>query len=108
MKTLKFADNLVPLILSGEKISTWRLFDDKDLWIGDELEFINKISRKNFAKAKIVSLYEKKLGDIKEKDFEGHEKYESNEEMIKTLKKFYGDKVDSDTLVKIIKFEIIK
>jgi hypothetical protein len=31
MKTLKFYDNLIPLILSGEKTSTWRIFDDKNL-----------------------------------------------------------------------------
>ena len=108
MKTLKFADNLVPLILSSEKTVTWRLFDDKDLQIGDELEFINKINRKKFAEAKIIALYEKRLADIEEGDYDGHEKYESNDDMIKTLKKFYGEKVDKDSLVKIIKFEIIK
>jgi len=31
MKKLKFEPNLVPKILSGEKTSIWRLFDDKDL-----------------------------------------------------------------------------
>jgi hypothetical protein len=51
MKTLKFAANLVPLILSGEKTSTWRLFDDKDLQVGDELEFINKNTNTTFASA---------------------------------------------------------
>jgi len=38
MKTVKFRDYLVPLVLSGGKTSTWRLFDDKDLSVGDEIE----------------------------------------------------------------------
>ena len=42
MKTLKFASHLVQKILSGEKTSTWRLFDDKDLQVGDGLIFVNK------------------------------------------------------------------
>lgn len=31
MKVLKFSENLVPLILSGQKTATWRMFDEKDL-----------------------------------------------------------------------------
>jgi hypothetical protein len=108
MKTLKFAANLVPLILSGEKTVTWRLFDDKDLQVGDELEFINKDTNVNFAKAKIISLYEKRLGDIGKNDYEGHEKFESTEEMIETYKNFYGEKVSEDSLVKIIKFDLVQ
>lgn len=37
MKTLKFAPHLVPLVLSVEKISIWRLFDEKNLTDGDKL-----------------------------------------------------------------------
>ena len=40
MKTLKFTTQLVEKILSGEKTSTWRLFDDKDFKNGDNLAFI--------------------------------------------------------------------
>lgn len=41
MKTIKFRDYLVPLVLSGEKNSTWRLFDDKDIQVGDTVQLIN-------------------------------------------------------------------
>lgn len=44
MKTLKFTPELCALIVTGQKKSTWRLFDDKNLQVGDELSFINKIS----------------------------------------------------------------
>jgi hypothetical protein len=106
VKTLKFKPHLAELILKGEKTVTWRLFDDKDLKVGDELELVNKEIMQKFAEAKIVGVREKKLGEIKEGDYEGHEKYESMEAMIGEFKKFYGDRVDNNTLVKIIEFKL--
>ena len=107
MKTLKFKPELVPLILSGEKITTWRLFDDKDLQIGDELIFINKFTGEEFAKAKIISLDIIKLKDIDEGYFSGHEKYQSPDELCQSFKSYYGDAVNLDTETKIVKFELI-
>jgi len=106
MKTLKFAPNLVSMVLSGEKTSTWRLFDDKDLCVGDELVLINKETGEEFARAVITKVKEKKLKDVKEEDFAGHEKFESEEKMYETYRKYYGDKVNPDTLVKMIDFDI--
>lgn len=104
MKTLKFAKELVALILSGEKTSTWRLFDDKDLTVGDELEFINKDSGEVFGRGQILDIGEKKLCEITEDDFDGHEKFENNEKMIETYRGYYGSRVDNNTIVKMIKF----
>ena len=42
MKILKFKNELVSLISSGEKDSTWRLFDDKNLQEGDEVILVNQ------------------------------------------------------------------
>lgn len=39
-KTLKFAPDLVPLVLSGKKDTTWRLWDDKNLTENDIVDFI--------------------------------------------------------------------
>jgi hypothetical protein len=107
MKTLKFTKELVSLIISGEKTSTWRLFDDKDLEVGDDLEFINKNTLETFGYAKITEIREKKLGDLVEKDYDGHEKFVSNEEMIETYKGYYGDRVNENTIVKIIRFSFV-
>lgn len=108
MKTLKFAPELVPLILSGEKTSTWRIFDDKDLSLGDELIFINKATKEEFAKARILTIREKKLGEIDEADFdEGHERFESSEKMLKSYRSYYGDAVTMETPIKIIGFELL-
>lgn len=107
MKTLKFAKNLVPLVLSGEKTATWRLFDDKDLKVGDSLNLINKDTGEEFAKAVITTVKYKKLGDVNDGDYIGHEKFESREIMMNTYKMYYGDNVDKDTLIKMINFKML-
>ncbi|MFA5157649.1 MAG: ASCH domain-containing protein [Patescibacteria group bacterium] len=107
MKKLKFAANLVDKILSGEKTSTWRLFDDKNLLVGDQLEFTNAESGEQFAGAKIVEIKEKTFAEIEPNDFETHETYSSPEEMLKTYRGYYGDQVDENTQVKIIKFDLM-
>jgi len=107
MKTLKFENKLAELILSGKKDSTWRLFDDKNLSVNDDLILFNSDILEEFAKAKIISINEKKLKDINEVDYDGHEKFENNDEMIKTYQRYYGDKVTGNSFVKIIKFKLI-
>ncbi len=108
MKTLKFVTELIPLVLSGEKTSTWRIFDDKDLSLGDELIFINKATKEEFAKARILTIREKKLGEIDEADFdEGHERFESSEKMLESYRSYYGDAVTMETPIKIIGFELL-
>lgn len=106
MKTLKFKSHLVPLILSGEKTSTWRLFDDKDLQPGDNLELVNKDTMEKFSEATIVGIREKTLKDVSDQDFDGHEKFESAEKMYETYRLYYGDKVTPETIVKIIQFKL--
>ena len=108
MKTLKFSPHLVPLVISGEKNVTWRLFDDKNLSLNDELEFVNKETGKVFGHAKITNVREKKFEDICHEDFDGHEKFSSNEVMLETYKGYYGDKVNKDSVVKIISFSFFK
>lgn len=108
MKTLKFKDHMVPLILSGEKDSTWRLFDDKDLREGDELLLVNKDTGNQFGKALVISAREKKLSDLQDSDFDGHEKFESKEKMYENYRSYYGDKVSPDSIVKMVKFKLEK
>ncbi len=107
MKTLKFADDLVALILSGEKTSTWRLFDDKCLRVGDELSLVKKSTGIQFALARIVGVKEKKLGEVDENDFNGQEKFENKEAMLQIYRKYYGDEVDWNVSVKIIGFKLL-
>lgn len=105
-KALKFKEFKANWILDGTKTSTIRLFDDKDLKAGDDLELIDSDNNKTFAKAKITEVIEKKLDELNDMDLKGHEKWDSHDEMIKSLKEYYGDKVNKDTPAKIIKFKL--
>ena len=93
--------------MSGQKSSTWRLWDDKDLTTGDIVEFGNSETREVFAKAEITKVVEKQFKDLNEEEKEGHEKYESEEELFKQFEKYYGKPVNNDTVFKIIWFKLI-
>jgi hypothetical protein len=107
-KRLRFAQDLVPLIRSGEKVSTWRLWDDKDLTVGDIVNFIEYGTDIHFATGKLTKIIEKPLGKLTEVDKQGHEKFSSDEEMYTTYTNYYGRAANKDTLVKLIWFELIK
>ena len=105
-KTLKFRSHLAELILNGEKDATWRLFDDKNLSEGDEVELINWNTGEKFGEAILVKVWEKRMGDLEDSDFDGHEKFASEDEMYANYRTYYGDRVGPDTIVKIIRFEV--
>ena len=107
-KQLKFFPKLVPLILSGQKTSTWRVFDDKDLKTGDIIDFIDRGNLKTFARARIIDVKKKSFSDLNDTDKTGHEEFSSDEEMYKTYFKYYNQPVGPETKVKIIKFKLIK
>ena len=107
MKSLKFMPHLVQRILSGEKTSTWRLFDDENLSDGDEFLMLNKETGEEFAKGKITQVSEKKLGELDENDFVEHDGCNSHEDLINHYKSYYGDKVSLDTPIKMVDFELL-
>jgi hypothetical protein len=106
MKIVKFRSNLIKQIISREKTSTWRLFDDKNLSVDDKINIQEWETKKDFGTAIITQVKEKKLKDLQDSDFEGHEKYESEEKMYEAFRKYYGDKVTPETIVKIIEFKL--
>lgn len=93
--------------MGGEKTVTWRLFDDKDLKEGDELQFIEWETRKEFGHGVVTSLYEKPLKDIQEADYVGHERFQNWDAMFETYQTYYGDKVTPETAVKIVSFKLL-
>ena len=107
MKTLKFKKYLSELILSGNKTSTWRLFDDKDLSIGDRVSFVVWETGEEFAQVELIFVKETTFGQLTSNDWQGHEKFESDEEMYQTYEKYYNHLVDENTPVKIIKFRFL-
>jgi ribonuclease HI len=111
MKTLKFQHDLAELILKGEKTSTWRLYDDKDLSVDDVIKIIDKVDDKKpdtwqvIGTVKVIEVIEKKLSAITEEDMKGHEAFNSKEHMLDTYKNYYGERVTFDTPVKIVFFK---
>lgn len=110
MKTLKFAHHLAPKIASGEKTSTWRMYDDKDISVNDRLRLIDKVDPERPEAWKVIgtvrvdSVIQKRLGDIAREDYEGHRQYNSQQELLQSYRNFYGPQVDFDTPIKIIRF----
>lgn len=105
MKTLKFVPHLAEMIVAEEKTCTWRIFDDKEIERGDDIEFYNKETEELFGHAKIKEVYIKTLETITDEDLQGHERFANFDEMVETYKNYYGDKVTLSTPIKIIRFE---
>ena len=112
MKTIKLDHQLAELVRAGKKTATWRIYDDKNLSVNDEIELVDKVQKddpstwKIFATAVIDTIIEKRLGAITDTDFDGHEPYASHEEMIQDFQKYYGPEVNDGTPVKIVRFTI--
>jgi hypothetical protein len=83
------------------------LFDDKNLTVGDELAFVVTETGEQFAGAVILQVKEKELGKLEGDDFDGHEKYENSEDLLQSYRGYYGDRVTLETVVKIIRFELL-
>lgn len=111
MKALKLDHELAKLVLAGQKTSTWRLFDDKDLSVNDEVKLIDKVDPerpetwKVIGTARINTVIQKRLRDVEPADYTGNVPFESKEHMLKTFREYYGDDVNLDTVVKIIRFD---
>jgi ribonuclease HI len=111
MKTLKFNHEFAKLILAGEKTSTWRLYDDKDLSVDDKINFIDKINPDDpktwvvIGQGLVTEIIEKKLGAVTKEDMEGHEIFNSQNDMLNHYKDYYGERVTLDIPVKIVFFK---
>jgi ribonuclease HI len=111
VKTLKFDHELAKQILTGEKTSTWRLYDDKDLSVNDDIKIVDKVNPDDsktwqvIGQGKVTEIIEKKLDDVTDEDMEGHQAYSSKEEMLNHYKDYYGERVTFDTPVKIVFFK---
>jgi ribonuclease HI len=110
MKTLKFDHAISKAISKGEKTSTWRMYDDKDLSVNDTFSVIDKVNPNDpstwrvAGNATITQIVEKNLGSITKEDMEGHEEFASTEEMLAKYQNYYGGRVTLDTPIKMISF----
>jgi hypothetical protein len=107
-KKFYFVPELITSILTGEKTTAWRLFDDQDFKEGDVVDFYDNASNKLFATAKLTRVVEKTIGGITDEDEVGHEKFDSEEDMYQKYERYYGREVGPETPIKVIWFELIR
>ena len=114
MKTLKLDHKLAEMVKRGTKTSTWRIYDDKDIRVNDDVELIDKVkpadptSWQSLGTAKVNMVLEKRLGEITDSDTDGHDDYPTREAMLADFQKYYGPQVTFETPVKIIHFTLSK
>lgn len=110
MKTLKLDHELAAAVIAGTKTSTWRLFDEKNISVNDQVLLIDKVNAKDkstwvdIGTATVSQVTEKRLGELSDEDWEGHDRYADDEEMYQTYRSYYGPQVGPDTPVKLIHF----
>lgn len=111
MKYVKVSHKIAKLILEGEKSSTWRINDEKNISVDDEISIIDKVEPKDQSTWQIIgtgrvsSVIQKRLKDIKNHDLGPGEEFESHDEMLNTFRDYYGPDVHDNTAVKIINFD---
>lgn len=108
MKTLKFIEDQIADIESGKQTTTWRLFDDKDLNVGDEIQFVNSNTANVFGYATINEIVIKRIIDLDEQDKQGHRVYENDLEILDAFRRFYGSEVTPKSIVKVVKYSFHK
>lgn len=106
MKQLKFADPLPQKVLDGEKDTTWRIDDEKEITVNDRI-LLQDSDENEFGRAKVLWTKKTTFGRLTQEDKKGHETYESNKEMYQTYSDYYEMEVGAKTPLKVIKFELI-
>jgi len=104
-KVVKFTPQLSELVKKGEKYTTFRIFDDKDLSEGDEIVLATRDGDTvtEFGEAIITKVNIKTVSTLSKDDFIGHEKIGSN--ILEHYKGYYGNTIDNNTEVKVIRFK---
>lgn len=108
MKTLKFKPQLIASLRAGTKTSTWRLFDDKDLSVGDVVSIMDKSTLDVVGTARISAVSIRPLGEVWQTELDGHESYKNEEDMLATFSSYYGDSVTLATDAKVLHFTNIE
>lgn len=103
MKQLRFAEPLPKLVLNGQKNTSWRINNYKNISAGDQLSLCYNDGQE-FAKAEVIWVKETTFANLTDEDKQGHEKFMSDKEMYHIYSGYYNMKVEPKTKVKIIKF----
>jgi hypothetical protein len=107
-KTLTFSYPLPKLVLNGEKNTTRRINDDKDISVWDSIDLLDRENNfKIFWVAKIIRVKFTTFWNLSHEDKEWHEKFTNDKEMYRTYTKYYWFNVTENTALKVIKFKLL-
>ncbi|MFA6270499.1 MAG: reverse transcriptase-like protein [Candidatus Paceibacterota bacterium] len=110
MKTLKFNHQRAELIREGKITVTWRVNDEKNLSVDDDVWIIDKVDKKDpstwraIGTAKITEILAKHLGNVTNEELVECKECSSKVEVVKTFRQYYGPDINEKTPVKIIHF----
>ncbi len=104
MKNLYCEPLFVEKILKGETSCIFCLFDDKNLQVNDEIWLSNSVTREKFGTAFLTSVIANPISSLMKNDWMGYKGYGDLEQMYEVFMKYYGSRVTSETLVKVICF----
>lgn len=110
MKQLKFSHKAAQLINSGDKRSTFRMFDDKDISVNDEIEIIDKVDPNRpstwrpICIVKVNSVIQKRLSNIDSDDLTKYDIYPTFDKLLHAMKIYYGNRFNAESTIKIISF----
>ncbi len=102
---------MAELIRQGQKTVTWRVNDEKNLNVDDEVWIIDKVDKKNpdswqaIGTARINEILAKRLGEIEPGELGGEEEYATKQDMVAAFRQYYGRDINEKTSVKIIHFD---
>lgn len=104
MKSLKFSNHQVADVVAGKISTTWRLNDDKDLYVGETVQLINSETGCVFGYATIDEINIKYVDNLNESDQVGHEPVNGKDEILEIFRRYYGPKIGPETIVKVVKY----
>ncbi len=100
-KSLKFRKRFIDPIKNGEKTKTHRLFDDKNLAVGDILDLLDMSNGDKFATAKITDIKEQTFADMVMGSNDVLGQYEE-------FSIYYNREIKPTDPVKIVEFKLTK
>jgi hypothetical protein len=104
---IKFTNEHVPKILSGEKIQTVRYgWDVSDIPTRGDLVDLRDGDGDTFAKAEVFDHYRTDIESFAAKEHFGHRNYEDADDMIRHMNQFYDDELTPKSEVFVLGFHV--
>jgi len=106
-KSLIFAPPYPPILFTGEKIKTFRVTGGENYNPGDLLSLCY-LDQEEFAIARLVDKYKRTFETLKDTDWQGHERFDSDMEMFRIYSIWEGFQVTPATSLDVLVYSDFK